>query len=122
MNLNIICFTEPDNYEQEKKKQKSQKISMNLQKKKKDELQKRLRRETKTSGSKISINLGREGGEWRSISLKKKKSTEHLRTTAVCERDSMALLGRKFLKVLLKYELRYHLIYFEILIISGLKF
>jgi len=66
--------------------------------------------------------LGREGGEWRSISLKKKKSTEHLRTTAVCERDSMALLGRKFLKVLLKYELRYHLIYFEILIISGLKF
>lgn len=73
MNLNIICFTEPDNYEQEKKKQKSQKISMNLQKKKKDELQKRLRRETKTSGSKISINLGREGGEWRSISLKKKK-------------------------------------------------
>ena len=75
---------------------------MNLQKKKKDELQKRLRRETKTSGSKISINLGREGGEWRSISLKK-KSTEHLRTTAVCERDSMALLGRKFLKVLLKY-------------------
>ena len=53
MNLNIICFTEPDNNEQEKKKQKSQKISMNLQKKKKtnDELQKRLRRETIPSES-----------------------------------------------------------------------
>ena len=121
MNLNILCFAEPDNNEQEKKK-KSQKISMNLQKKKKDELQKRLRRETKTSGSKISVNLGRETGEWRSTSLKKKKSTEHLRTTAVCERDSTTLLGRKFLKVLLKYELRYHLICFEILIISRLKF
>ena len=104
-----------------RKNKKVRKSQWTCKKKKKDELQKRLRRETNTSGSKISINLGREGGEWRSISLKK-KSTEHLRTTAVCERDSMALLGRKFLKVLLKYELRYHLIYFEILIISGLKF
>lgn len=105
-----------------KEKTKCQKISMNLQKKKNDELQKKLRRETKTSGSKISINLGREAGEWRSISLREKKGTEHLWTTVVYEIDSTALLERKFLKVLLIYELRYHLICFEILIISGLKF
>lgn len=56
-----------------KKRKKFRKSQWTCKKKKKpEELQKRLRREAKTSGSKISVNLGREAGEWKSTSLKKK--------------------------------------------------
>ena len=72
---------------------------MNLQKKKKkDELQKRLRRETKTSGSKISINLGREGGEWRSISLKKKKKVQNIWEPLQYVRETAGIIGKEVLK------------------------
>ena len=56
-----------------KEKTKKSKNLNELAKKKKMNCRKILRRETKTSGSKISINLGREAGEWSSISLRKKK-------------------------------------------------
>ena len=71
-----------------KKRKKSVRKSQWTCKKKKDELQKRLRRETKTSGSKISVNLGRETGEWRSTSLKKKKKVQNTWEPLQCVRET----------------------------------
>lgn len=43
----------------------------------------------------------------------REKCTEHLRTTPVHVREITAELGEKMVKVLLRCELRYHLICFE---------
>lgn len=95
----------------QKRENKSQKILINfLFLKEEEELEKRVRRETRASESTISISLGREAGEWRLTSWKKYRTLEN--HCIMCETDH-DIIGREDVQVLLRHELIYHLICFE---------